>query len=91
MTIFINNLPSQVSQADLMELFAKYGAIRHIFYPTDWRSGQGLGFAFVEMSIKAHEETVKLDMNSFQWMGNQLHIREVSSATTQNSQLRYLY
>ena len=91
MTIFINNLPYQVTQADLMELFAEYGTIRHIFYPTDWRSGQGLGFAFIEMSVKVQEETAKLDMNGFQLMGNQLQIREVSSATTQNTQLRYLY
>lgn len=91
MTIFVNNLPYQVSQADLMELFAEYGAIRHIFYPTDWKTGQGLGFAFIEMFVKEHEETAKLDMNDFQLMGNQLQIREVSSVTTQNTQLRYLY
>lgn len=79
MTIFINNLPYQVTQADLLELFAEYGTIRHIFYPTDWKSGQGLGFAFIEMSVKAHEETASLDMNGFQLMGSHLHIREVSS------------
>lgn len=91
MTIFINNLPYQVTQADVLELFAQYGAVRHIFYPTNWSTGQGLGFAFVEMSVKAQEETAKLDLHDFQLMGNRLEIREVSSEeTTQNRQLRYL-
>lgn len=91
MTIFINNLTCQITQADLLELFARYGAVRHIFYPTNWSTGQGLGFAFVEMSVKSQEEIAKLELDGFQWMGNQLQIREVSSEEpTENRQLGYL-
>ncbi len=91
MTIFINNLPYQMSQADVLELFADYGAIRHIFYPTNGRTGQGLGFAFVEMSVKSQEETAKLDLNGCPFMGNQLEIREVSSEEPiPNRQISYL-
>ena len=43
------------------------------------------------MSVKAQEETAKLDLHDLQLMGNRLEIREVSSEeTTQNRQLRYL-
>ena len=91
MTLFINNLPDQVTQSEILELFTEYGAVRHIFYPTHWKTSQGLGFAFVEMSVKAQEETAKLDLHDLQLMGNRLEIREVSSEeTTQNRQLRYL-
>jgi len=40
---------------------------------------QGLGFAFVEMSVKAREEAAKFELNGSKWMGNQLQIYEVSS------------
>lgn len=79
MTLFINNLPYQVTQADILELFTEYGAVRHIFYPTHWRTSQGLGFAFVEMSVKAQEEVANSELNGFQWLGNYLQISEVSS------------
>lgn len=79
MTLFINNLPYQVTQTDLLELFAEYGAVKHIFFPTDWKTGQNFGFAFIEMSVRAAEETAQLELNGFELVGNQLQISEVSS------------
>ena len=79
MTLFINNLPYQVTQADLLELFAQYGAVRHIFFPTDWKTGRNFGFGFIEMSIRAAEEAALLELNTFELMGHQLQISEVSS------------
>ena len=86
MTLFINNLPYQVTQTDLLELFAQYGAVRHIFFPTDWETGHNFGFAFIEVSVRAAEEAAKLELNSFELMGHQLQISEVSSQEyTQNT------
>ena len=70
MTLFINNLPHQATQVDILELFEEYATIKHIFFPTDWKIDQALGFAFVEMSVKAHEETAMFDINGSKWMGN---------------------
>ena len=89
MTLFINNLPYQITQTDLLELFEEYGAVRHIFFPTDWQTGQCFGFAFIEMSVKADEEAVKLDLNGLELIGNKLQISEVSSQDySQNNQSR---
>lgn len=91
MTLFINNLPQQVTQVDVIELFEEYGAIKHIFLPRDWKTNQGLGFAFVEMSVKDREEAAMFELNGSKWMGNQLQIREISSDRhTQNRQGRSL-
>lgn len=79
MTLFINNLLPQVNQADLLELLAEYGTVKHIFFPTDWKTNQSLGFAFIAMSVKAQEEVAMSELNGAQWMGNQLQIREISS------------
>lgn len=91
MTLFINNLPHEVTEVDVLELFEEYGAVKHIFLPTDWKTNQVLGFAFVEMSVKAREEAAKFELNGSKWMGNQLQISEVSSQDhTQNRQGRSL-
>ena len=79
MTLFVNNLPHQIAQADILDLFANYGAIKHIFYPTNWSTGEGLGFAFIQMTAKSQEEIAKLQLQGAEWMGSALHIREVSS------------
>ena len=79
MTLFINHLPQKVTLVDLLELFEEYGAIKHIFFPTDWKTDKTLGFAFVEMSIEAHESAARFELNGSKWMGNQLQINEVSS------------
>ena len=79
MTLFINNLPHQVTEVDILELFEEYGAVKHIFFPTDWKTEQGLGFAFVEMSVKVREAAAKFELNGSKWMGKQLQISEVGS------------
>lgn len=79
MTLFINNLPLQVAQADILDLFGDYGSIKHIFYPTHGSTGEGLGFAFVQMTAKTQEEIAKFQLHGAEWMGSLLHIREVSS------------
>jgi RNA recognition motif-containing protein len=79
MTLFVNNLPQQAAQADVLDLFRNYGAIKHIFYPTNWSTGEGLGFAFVQMTAKTQEEIAKFQLHGADWMGSLLNIREVSS------------
>jgi len=42
------------------------------FLSTNWKTNQGLGFAFfVEMSVEAREEAAKFELNGSKWMGNQ--------------------
>jgi len=49
---FINNLLSP-SHSDLLELFEEYGAVKHIFLLTNWKTKP---LAFVEMSVKARRQ-----------------------------------
>ena len=79
MTLFINNLPCQVTQVEIQKLLNKHGAIKHIFLPVHWKTNQGFGFAFVEMYVKANEDAARFALNNFKWMGNQLEISEISS------------
>jgi len=79
MTLFLNNLPYHVTEEDLLELFEQYGTVKHIFLPQDWKTNLGLGFAFVEMAVKAQEKSAMFNLNRSKWMENQLQISEISS------------
>ena len=78
MTLLISNLPNEVTQANVVELFEEYGAVKHILLTKDWKRNAGLSIAFVEMSAYAYEKLAMLDLNGCKWKGNQLQISEVA-------------
>ena len=50
MKIYVGNLPWSMSNADLEEIFAKYGDVRSANVVMDRETGRSRGFGFVEMS-----------------------------------------
>lgn len=82
MTMFIVNLPHQATQVDLLKLFEKYGSVKRIMVPTDWKANKIIGFAFVEMFEKAAELLAISELNGAKWMGYQLQVRKSYSPNT---------
>ena len=82
MTMFIINLPHQSTPVDLLKLFEKYGPVKRIMVPIDWKANKVIGFAFVEMFDKAQEASAILDLNGAKWMGYQLQVRKSYSPNT---------
>jgi len=52
MVIYIGNLATDSTEAQLHEVFAKYGQVNSVHVMHDKVSGRGLGFAFVQMPGK---------------------------------------
>lgn len=52
-TLFIGNLPSDLSEQELCDLFTEFGKVRKIELPRDIFSGRNKGFAFIDM--EGHE------------------------------------
>ena len=52
MVIYIGNLATDTTEAQLQEVFAEYGQVNSIHVMHDKVSGRGLGFAFVQMPGK---------------------------------------
>ena len=52
MVIYIGNLATDSTEAQLHEVFAKYGQVNSVHVMHDKVSGRGLGFAFVQMPCK---------------------------------------
>ena len=49
MSIYVGNLPHEVSQDDLSNVFSEYGNVKRVQLPTDRETGRPRGFGFVEM------------------------------------------
>lgn len=77
MTIVVINLPQQVSQLEMLELFEKYGSIKRVLLPTYRKTGFVRNFAFVEMVGNAHEAAAIFNLNGFKWMGYQLQVHSL--------------
>ncbi len=56
MNVYVGNLPPEVTEDELRQLFAPFGQVASASIIKDRYSGQSRGFAFVEMPSKSESE-----------------------------------
>ncbi|PSB18613.1 RNA-binding protein [Phormidesmis priestleyi ULC007] len=76
MTIYVGNLSYQATVDDLQTAFAEYGTVKRVVLPTDRETGRMRGFAFVEMTEDAQENTAIAELDGAEWMGRQLRVNK---------------
>lgn len=76
MSIYVGNLPYQVTQEDLSSIFAEYGTVKRVQLPTDRETGRPRGFGFVEMSTDAEEDAAIEALDGAEWMGRDLRVNK---------------
>lgn len=76
MSIYVGNLSYSVTQEDLSQVFAEYGAVTRVQIPTDRETGRARGFAFVEMSSDAEETAAIEALDGAEWMGRDLKVNK---------------
>lgn len=76
MTIYVGNLSYQATEDDLRTVFAEYGEVKRVTLPTDRETGRMRGFAFVEMSEDAQEDSAIEELNEAEWMGRVLRVNK---------------
>jgi RNA recognition motif-containing protein len=74
MSVFIGNLPYEVSQDDIKQVFAEYGTVKSVRLPTDRETGRVRGFAFVEMSAESEETAAIEALDGAEWVGRNLKV-----------------
>lgn len=74
MSIFVGNLPYEVSEDDIKQVFAEYGSVKRVHLPTDRDTGRVRGFAFVEMDSETEENSAISDLNGAEWMGRTMRV-----------------
>ncbi len=76
MSIYVGNLSYSVTEADLSEVFAEYGAVKRVVLPTDRETGRLRGFGFVEMQDEANEDAAITALNGAEWLGRDLKVNK---------------
>lgn len=76
MSIYVGNLPYQVTPEDLTSVFAEYGSVKRVQLPTDRETGRLRGFAFVEMDSEAEETAAIEALDGAEWMGRDLKVNK---------------
>jgi len=76
MDIYVGNLPYQVDDQQLQELFAQHGSVTSARVITDKFSGESKGFGFVEMPDKAEADAAISATNGQDFMGRALRVNE---------------
>ena len=76
MSIYVGNIPYEVSKEDLSNVFAEYGTVTRVYLPLDRETGRARGFGFVEMESETEEETAIESLDGAEWMGRELRVNK---------------
>jgi RNA recognition motif-containing protein len=74
--LFVGNLPYDVTEAELRELFSPVGPLSYVFLPVDRETGKRRGFAFVEFGDESHAAEALRRFNDQQFKGRPLALSE---------------
>lgn len=81
MNIFVGNLPRDVTEDELRELFATHGRVTSVSVLRDKFSGEPRGFGFVEMEAKAEGQAAIGALNGKELKGRALTVNEARPKT----------
>ena len=76
MNIYVGNLPYALSESELRDAFANFGAVSTVKILTDRETGRSRGFGFVEMPNRAEAEAAVANLNGKDVGGRPLRVNE---------------
>lgn len=85
MSIYIGNLPYQVNEEAVSEVFAEYGTVKRVQLPTDRETGRMRGFGFIEMSSDDEENAAIEALDGAEWMGRDLRVNKARPRESRSS------
>jgi RNA recognition motif-containing protein len=74
--LYVGNLPYEVGETELQELFARVGSVESVTVMRDQATGRARGFAFVEMASDDEAQTAIRELNASQVGGRSLTVNE---------------
>nr|WP_199307388.1 RNA-binding protein [Alkalinema sp. FACHB-956] len=66
----------QATEDDIKEVFAEYGTVSRISLPMDRETGRKRGFAFVDLSSDAEEDSAIDALDGAEWLGRELKVNK---------------
>jgi RNA recognition motif-containing protein len=74
--LYVGNLPYEVGETELQELFAQAGSVESVNVMRDQATGRARGFAFVEMGTDEEAQKAITTLNGTQVGGRSLSVNE---------------
>lgn len=74
--LYVGNLPYQVGEAELQELFSQAGSVESVRVMRDMATGRARGFAFVEMATDEEAQKAATQFNQYSLGGRALTVNE---------------
>lgn len=76
MNIYVGNLSYALSESELRDAFANFGAVSSVKILTDRETGRSRGFGFVEMPNRTEAEAAVANLNGKDVGGRPLRVNE---------------
>lgn len=76
MNIYVGNLPYDITDEELKDLFKPFGGVDSATVIKDKFSGESRGFGFVELSVKEEADRAIEQMNGQDFKGRKLIVNE---------------
>ena len=74
--LYVGNLPYEIGETELQELFTRAGAVESVTVMRDQATGRARGFAFVEMGTDEEAQKAITQLNATQVGGRSLTVNE---------------
>jgi len=75
--LYVGNLPWRTDDAELAELFARFGEVRSATVVMDRETGRSRGFGFVELDSAAAQKAIA-ELNGTDFGSRQLRVSEAN-------------
>jgi RNA recognition motif-containing protein len=83
--LYVGNLPYQIGETELQELFARAGSVESVTVMRDQATGRARGFAFVEMGSDEDAQNAITQLNASEVGGRSLTVNEARPKPARSS------
>jgi RNA recognition motif-containing protein len=80
MTIYVGNLSYSSTEADLQNLFSRFGEIQSVKLITDRQTGRSRGYGFIEMEDESGQNSIN-ELNGIDFNGRNIRVYEAKERT----------
>ncbi|MBC8318711.1 MAG: RNA-binding protein [Desulfobulbaceae bacterium] len=77
MNIYVGQLPYDVNESELKELFSEFGEIASVNLIMDHFSGKSKGFAFIDMPNNSEADTAVKALNKSKFKAREIKVNQV--------------
>lgn len=88
MNIYVGQLPYNVTEDDLREMFTKFGEIASINLIKDRFSGRSKGFGFIDMPNNSEADTAIKSLNKSMLHGREIKVNQAEQRRKRTSRRR---